>query len=230
MRGVFSLPDFVSEEGCDLIKRLLTVNPKRRITIQEIRNHDWVKKGGVCFKAGRPIKLEAIKRPEHKIEIPAIKENPDLNIIKMNNAENNEDLKNEHAKFEPYKLRIPSSVKKNQRKLTEEAKDEMEEDLHYNEVQKINQEKIKNYISNMKKIILKEEPCYKICEVPIDNEFMTNIEISFNNNYNNIVIADKEKSNIDNSVSNVRPFRIRSKTPIREKNQNNISEVNEQRY
>lgn len=225
MRGVFSLPDFISEEGSDIIRKLLTVNPKKRINIQEIRNHDWVKKGGMCFKIGRPVKLEAIKRPEHKVEISPIQEKPNEHLHQINNTNNNDGITKEYGKFVPYKLRLPTSAKKKEGRLVEKEKTETE-NSHYNEVQRINQEKIKNYISNMKKMILKEEPCY----VPIDNEFITNIEISFNNNYNNIVIADNDKSNMDNSVSNVRPFRIRSKTPVREENLNNKSEINEQRY
>jgi len=39
--GVFTIPDFVSSQCTDLIKKMLVVDPVKRITINEIRNHPW---------------------------------------------------------------------------------------------------------------------------------------------------------------------------------------------
>ncbi|KAK5583102.1 hypothetical protein RB653_004692 [Dictyostelium firmibasis] len=39
--GVFSIPDFVTPSCADLIRKMLVVDPVKRITIHEIRNHPW---------------------------------------------------------------------------------------------------------------------------------------------------------------------------------------------
>lgn len=40
--GEFVLPSTLSSEAIDLIKRLLTVEPKKRITLRQIKTHKWV--------------------------------------------------------------------------------------------------------------------------------------------------------------------------------------------
>ncbi|KAJ6225944.1 protein kinase [Anaeramoeba flamelloides] len=40
-RGKFKFPEFVQENERDLIKKMLTVDPKKRINIQEIKKHPW---------------------------------------------------------------------------------------------------------------------------------------------------------------------------------------------
>ena len=42
--GIYSLPNTISRECQDLIKKIIQVNPDKRITIQEIKNHPWMKK------------------------------------------------------------------------------------------------------------------------------------------------------------------------------------------
>jgi len=42
--GVFTIPDHLSPDAKDLIKQMLVVDPLKRITISEIRNHPWFQK------------------------------------------------------------------------------------------------------------------------------------------------------------------------------------------
>lgn len=37
----YQLPDHVSQEASDLLAQILTTDPEKRITIKEIKNHDW---------------------------------------------------------------------------------------------------------------------------------------------------------------------------------------------
>ncbi|OLY84390.1 Serine/threonine-protein kinase MARK2 [Smittium mucronatum] len=41
-KGRFVMPQFLSTSACDLLQRMLTVNPKKRITMAEIRSHPWI--------------------------------------------------------------------------------------------------------------------------------------------------------------------------------------------
>ncbi|KAF2805668.1 serine/threonine-protein kinase-like protein [Mytilinidion resinicola] len=43
-RVEYSIPAFVSPDAKDLIKRLLVLDPEKRITLDEIPNHPWIKK------------------------------------------------------------------------------------------------------------------------------------------------------------------------------------------
>lgn len=43
MNGEYLIPNFVSSDAKDLIKRILTTDPKKRITIQEIKEHPFYK-------------------------------------------------------------------------------------------------------------------------------------------------------------------------------------------
>lgn len=43
--AIYTMPDYFSPTAKDLIKRMLTVNPQQRITIEEIRNHPWITEG-----------------------------------------------------------------------------------------------------------------------------------------------------------------------------------------
>ncbi|KAL3456331.1 kinase-like domain-containing protein [Aspergillus heterothallicus] len=53
-RADMSVPSFVSPEAKDLIKRLLVLDPEKRITLDEIQKHPWILKH--CAKDDRVIK------------------------------------------------------------------------------------------------------------------------------------------------------------------------------
>ncbi len=43
MNNDFTIPDFVSEECADLIRNILVTDPLKRLTLQEIKQHCWLK-------------------------------------------------------------------------------------------------------------------------------------------------------------------------------------------
>ncbi|KAL3437149.1 kinase-like domain-containing protein [Aspergillus tetrazonus] len=53
-RGDMQVPSFVSPEAKDLIKRLLVLDPEKRISLDEIQRHPWILKH--CVKDDRAIK------------------------------------------------------------------------------------------------------------------------------------------------------------------------------
>ncbi|KAL4903730.1 hypothetical protein BDW74DRAFT_179723 [Aspergillus multicolor] len=53
-RGDMQVPSFVSPEARDLIKRLLVLDPEKRISLDEIQKHPWILKH--CAKDDRSIK------------------------------------------------------------------------------------------------------------------------------------------------------------------------------
>ncbi|GKZ28078.1 spindle assembly checkpoint kinase [Aspergillus brasiliensis] len=53
-RADMSVPSFVSPEARDLIKRLLVLDPEKRISLDEIQRHPWILKH--CVKDERTMK------------------------------------------------------------------------------------------------------------------------------------------------------------------------------
>ena len=43
--GIYSTPEWLSEESKQLLSQLLQVEPKRRITIPDLLQHTWLTKG-----------------------------------------------------------------------------------------------------------------------------------------------------------------------------------------
>jgi 5'-AMP-activated protein kinase catalytic alpha subunit len=41
--GIYSTPDYISKSVSQLIEKMLTVDPLKRATIKDIREHDWFK-------------------------------------------------------------------------------------------------------------------------------------------------------------------------------------------
>ena len=64
----YSIPDYVSEQGRQMIQKILNPNPEERYTINQIRNHPWF-----------VINLDKSKRADHdapnKLEIFSLKSN-----------------------------------------------------------------------------------------------------------------------------------------------------------
>lgn len=41
--GIQKLPDYLSPDACDLLRRMLTVNPRNRITVRDVLTHPWLR-------------------------------------------------------------------------------------------------------------------------------------------------------------------------------------------
>ncbi|KAF2002341.1 serine/threonine-protein kinase-like protein [Amniculicola lignicola CBS 123094] len=50
MRGEFTVPSFVSSEAKDLIRKLLVLDPEKRIALEDVEKHPWIIKH--CAKGG----------------------------------------------------------------------------------------------------------------------------------------------------------------------------------
>jgi len=52
--GIYTLPSHLSPGARDIIPRMLVVDPMKRITIPQIRQHFWFKTGLPCYLAVQP--------------------------------------------------------------------------------------------------------------------------------------------------------------------------------
>lgn len=56
-KGVFDVPDYLSKSSKHLLYQLMCVDPKRRIKIDELRQHPWIVEGFM----GHPVDLNEEK-------------------------------------------------------------------------------------------------------------------------------------------------------------------------
>jgi BR serine/threonine kinase len=69
-KGQYIMPAF-SRAACDLISRMLTLDPEARITIEQIKEHDFFKGDlPVGYVLPRPLAFESINEPINVEEIP----------------------------------------------------------------------------------------------------------------------------------------------------------------
>ena len=74
MDGNYMIPDFISKDVQDLLTRILTTDPEKRLSINEIKSHPWFsinypiyKNEGLIFGYNRiPIQDEILKIMETK--------------------------------------------------------------------------------------------------------------------------------------------------------------------
>ena len=112
-------PEYLSDEPKDLINKILVVDPEKRITIEQIKNHSYYKRGEKFFKQ---IKNHSYYKRGEKFfnEIFTIKQ---INVDDKNNNVNNkknEEIKNNDVKEEQ---KINENINKDENINKEEIKD-----------------------------------------------------------------------------------------------------------
>ena len=92
MKGQINYPDNLEEDAIDLIQKILVIEPKKRISIQNIKKHNFYQKGRKEF-----IKMynNIIKKNKENIKIKeGITKNKRNYEIKINNITNNQKIIN----------------------------------------------------------------------------------------------------------------------------------------
>jgi len=55
--GLYFMPSSLSEDTQDLIRRMLVVEPEKRITMEEIKNHKWFKSNTNVLPEAFPVQV-----------------------------------------------------------------------------------------------------------------------------------------------------------------------------
>lgn len=73
IEGKFNMPNWISSEAQDILKRIINKDPEQRMTIQDIYEHDWFKKNsGILYKQNILPALERYHDHFSKIDKEAI--------------------------------------------------------------------------------------------------------------------------------------------------------------
>ena len=169
-------PEFLSEESKDLISRILVVDPDKRITIPQIKQHSFFLKGKKLFDdvfTIKPVDDIPLDNPDYKEE---------ENIDESNKKENIENVKEE----------INHKESKNESKINIEIKDE--NDLNENK-ENINIENFQNNDNNISSLNNNQAPINDKTNVKNNrNKNLKNYDKGFILNDNDSKKSKKDKT------------------------------------
>ena len=193
-------PEFLSEESKDLISKILVVDPDKRITIPQIKQHSFFIKGKKLFNdvfTIKPVDDIPLDNPDYKEE-----ENNDENI-KNENVENAEE-------------EINHKESKNESKINTEIKDE--NDLTENK-ENINIENFQNNENNISSINNNQVTTNeKNNDKNIRNKNLKNYEKGFILNDNDSKKSKKDKAEEIKDNNNNKQKLIKTNKKLKELN------------
>ena len=114
--GIYSLPNTISEECQDLIKKIIQVNPDKRITLHEIKNHPWMKKFNFNLMKSPGLSINKEILP---VDIDIVKEITGKNRKKIHNVVD-DIIKNRHnSNTLSYYLRVKHKIKRGEKSISD---------------------------------------------------------------------------------------------------------------
>lgn len=153
--GTFAIPSFVSDHCRDLIRKILTVDPKTRITISQIKSHPWLQTGNTSFVDGLVLSKYVIPIDEEIIE-----EMSSFGFPKEETRSNI--LSNKHNSFSTtYYLLVTSKAKKGRNSVSDLSS------IQFVNYLKDKRNKAKYYDNDLEKI-LKHRNCSNPKLIQID--------------------------------------------------------------
>ena len=198
IRNKIDYPYFLSDLSLDILQRILVSDPLKRITIDEIKNHEFYLKGERIFRN----KFEEIKRENEERNKNTSKEK-EKNILKEKEKEKNiikekeiiKDEKkdiNKDEKKEIVKDEKKEIVKDEKKDITKDEKKEIVKDEKNNETEKKETKEVKEIT-----IILKngDDNKYRYHQNENSNE------IKSRNNH--MIVTTKENKIMDNNNINI---------------------------
>ena len=243
--GVFNIPNYISEEGKDLLRKILNVNPDKRYNFKQIKNHPWFNLIDYKINFCKGLLINRIVIP---IDEDLINKMSEYDYDKNETRKNILSNKHNHITT-TYYLMLKKKIKKGidsvadlKSKLFENYINNPENKLskYGNDIEKVIKERGKGKVSNneeLKKNLFKENESFgediQITKYEYNtqknNNNDTNEQISIsNNNYNeneNIINEINKHENIINENKNEN---IINKNNIHENiiNENNINNNN----
>ena len=82
-KGYYTIPDYLSQECKDLIKKILEINPEKRINLEEIKKHKWVNMFNFNFMKSPGVILDEYFLPIDIFLVKDICRNNENNIRKL---------------------------------------------------------------------------------------------------------------------------------------------------
>ena len=227
--GKYTVPGFVSKLGRELIHKILNINPKKRISIQQIRRDSWIKfysnglnkEGKSLFSDGLfinkyviPIDEEIIDIMESLFKIPKIKSRTE---VLLNNS-------NDYTSI--YYLLINKKVNNGKKSISD-----FKSDLFLSYI-KDNKNLLSNYDNKLENVVnarkngildeqenklIKKERCLLNSESNVksqDNIYNIYFKNNTENKLNNFSINNSSNNIINNLINNSNKMLLKQKNNI----------------
>ena len=215
-------PEYLSDMTTDLMKKILVVDPNKRITIQEIKQHPFYLKGKMIFAEKHYDLIKEVEKTSYKM-IKIIKNISNNNEEGINNLatsrgmedNSNEEIFNISTKNDNYNYNSERNIYNNNfdEYFTKHLRKKSEE-VYSKKIK----ESIKDKKDNSKKEEKKDNNCYKKIEIANKNKESITDRINNNKNtdlnnkikkkiyyFNKLVAGEnnsKEKNNLQSSADN----------------------------
>ena len=230
--GKFYLPSTLSNEAIDLLKKLLIVDPEKRISIEDIKKHSWFNidkcilyKGIILTEKKIVVDLKSISEIKKKFfnDEKDVSEDDICNMVKNNNCNKYTSTyylyrKSKKLRHDEFKERSHSANNKNNNKVNNEN---VKKNLNKKDNKSMNVFVINNIIStdnnskNVTKSIVNNNLNVK------KNDINQNKKDQSKSKSKNKIIKKKKNINIDNFTDTLRKLKTKisnkSYTPINKK-------------
>jgi serine/threonine protein kinase len=110
LSGRIRIPFFMSSECENLIRRMLTVDPKKRPTIEQIKKHKWMKSNEFEDRYSNEALTGQAELPEHKQQILRLMQSLGLDVTRIKQSIQEESYDNFHAIYLLLLERLKSSA------------------------------------------------------------------------------------------------------------------------
>ena len=241
MKGKIAYPENLEKDSIDLLKKILVVNPRGRITIKDIKKHPFYQKGRKEFIRMHPALVKnAIKKYGNK----KVENNKNMEKKEVNDKKNKENFNSENLRrkrkilIDNLKLKIDGNNLNNLESNpnifnTENIFDinsKIRKDFDFNRKKNIISQKVSNNNNNFDLIMQKnDKENFDLRKRIKNHKTLTEYNsLDKQNNINNkfISVSNINKIFLDNNNF----FDNKIKNGLAKRNINNLNNINEERF
>ena len=249
MKGKIAYPENLEKDSIDLLKKILVVNPRGRISIKDIKKHPFYQKGRKEFIRMHPALVKnAIKKYGNK----KVENNKNMEKKEVNDKKNKENFNSENLRrkrkilIDNLKLKTDgnnlNNLESNPNIFSAEniyINSKMRKDFDFNRKKNIISQKVSNNSNNNFDLIMQknDKENFDLRKRIKNHKTLTeynSLDKQNNNNINNkfIAVSNSKKIFLDNNnfFDNNGKMIKRIKNDLAKRNINNLNNINEERF
>ena len=250
MKGKIAYPENLEKDSIDLLKKILVVNPRGRISIKDIKKHPFYQKGRKEFIRMHPALVKnAIKKYGNK----KVENNKNMEKKEVNDKKNKENFNSENLRrkrkilIDNLKLKTDgnnlNNLESNPNIFSAEnifdINSKMRKDFDFNRKKNIISQKVSNNSNNNFDLIMQknDKENFDLRKRIKNHKTLTeynSLDKQNNNNINNkfISVSNSKKIFLDNNnfFDNNGKMIKRIKNDLAKRNINNLNNINEERF
>ena len=250
MKGKIAYPENLEKDSIDLLKKILVVNPRGRISIKDIKKHPFYQKGRKEFIRMHPA---LVKNAIRKYGNKKVENNKNMEKKEVNDKKNKENFNSENLRrkrkilIDNLKLKTDGNNLNNLESNpnifnTENIFDinsKMRKDFDFNRKKNIISQKVSNNSNNNFDLIMQknDKENFDLRKRIKNHKTLTeynSLDKQNNNNINNkfIAVSNSKKIFLDNNnfFDNNGKMIKRIKNDLAKRNINNLNNINEERF